>query len=122
MPDLLRELDRRIREAINPDQEHLMTQTPQQRAFRLDGVGPHPIRGDDGAPIMGPRNPSLQYENPDILVPPETDSGTIPNLKYSFDAAHNRLLSGGWAREVTARELPIATQLAGGNMRLKPGG
>jgi oxalate decarboxylase len=88
----------------------------------LDGVGPQPIRGDDGAPIMGPHNRQLERENLHMLVPPETDSGTIPNLKYSFDAAHNRLLSGGWAREVTVRELPVATALAGVNMRLKPGG
>jgi oxalate decarboxylase len=98
-----------------------MPQTPQPAA-PLEPVGPHPIRGDEGAPIMGPRNRPLQRENLDLLVPPETDSGTIPNLKYSFDAAHNRLLSGGWAREVTVRELPIATELAAVNMRLKPGG
>jgi oxalate decarboxylase len=88
----------------------------------LDGVGPQPIRGDEGAPIMGPHNRQLERENLHMLVPPETGSGTIPNLKYSFDAAHNRLLSGGWAREVTVRELPVATELAGVNMRLKPGG
>jgi oxalate decarboxylase len=83
---------------------------------------PQPIRGREGAPVLGPNNPPLQRQNPDIIVPPATDSGTIPNLKYSFDAAHNRLLSGGWAREVTVRELPVATELAGVNMRLKPGG
>ena len=33
-----------------------------------------------------------------------------------------RLEEGGWTREVTARELPVATTLAGVNMRLKPGG
>ena len=87
-----------------------------------DGVGPQPIRVGEGATILGPRNTLVQRENPDLLVPPATDSGTIPNLKYSFDAAHNRLLSGGWACEVTMRELPIATQLAAVNMRLKPGG
>jgi oxalate decarboxylase len=85
-------------------------------------LGPQPIRGSEGAPVMGPRNLALQRQNGDMLVPPETDSGTIPNLKYSFEAAHNRLLSGGWAREVTVRELPIASELAGVNMRLKPGG
>jgi oxalate decarboxylase len=93
---------------------------------RAHGVGmsfePQPIRGAEGAPVMGPRNLALQRQNADLLVPPETDSGTIPNLKYSFESAHNRLLSGGWAREVTVRELPIATELAGVNMRLKPGG
>lgn len=60
-------------------------------------------------------------ENPDQLASPYTDSGTIPNLKFSFAAARNRLLTGGWAREVTVRELPVATELAGVNMRLKPG-
>jgi len=83
---------------------------------------PQPIRGDRGATILGPRNVPLERENPDQLASPYTDSGTIPNLKFSFAAARNRLLNGGWAREVTARELPVATELAGVNMRLKPGG
>ena len=81
-----------------------------------------PIRNGTGASILGPRNRPLERENPDVLVPPPTDSGTVPNLKYSFAAAHNRLLTAGWAREVTMRELPIATDLAGVNMRLEPGG
>jgi oxalate decarboxylase len=81
-----------------------------------------PIRGDRGASILGPRNIPLEHENPDLLASPYTDSGTIPNLKFSFAAARNRLLTGGWAREVTVRELPAATELAGVNMRLKPGG
>ena len=80
-----------------------------------------PIRGEDGAPILGPQNKPLQRENPDLLAPPATDAGSVPNLKFSYAAAHNRLLSGGWAREVTVRELPVATTIAGVNMRLKPG-
>jgi oxalate decarboxylase len=36
--------------------------------------------------------------------------------------AHNRLQDGGWARQVTIRELPVSTQIAGVNMCLKPGG
>jgi oxalate decarboxylase len=36
--------------------------------------------------------------------------------------AHNRLQDGGWARQVTQRELPAATEIAGVNMCLKPGG
>ena len=79
------------------------------------------VRGDEGATIMGPRNIPLELENPDQMASPYTDSGTVPNLKFSFAAAHNRILPGGWAREVTARELPIATTLAGVDMRLKPG-
>jgi len=85
-------------------------------------VDPQPIRGDLGATILGPRNVPLERENPDLLASPYTDSGTIPNLKFSFATARNRLITGGWAREVTVRELPVATELAGVNMRLKPGG
>jgi oxalate decarboxylase len=83
---------------------------------------PQPIRGDLGATILGPRNVPLERENPDLLGSPYTDSGTIPNLKFSFATARNRLITGGWAREITVRELPVATELAGVNMRLKPGG
>lgn len=83
---------------------------------------PEPIVGDLGATILGPRNPELEAQNPDQLVAPPTDAGTVPNLKFSYAAAHNRVLSGGWAREITTRELPVAKELAGVNMRLKPGG
>jgi oxalate decarboxylase len=89
---------------------------------RTDGSPAEPIRGDWGASIMGPRNVPLERENPDMLASPETDAGTIPNLKFSFAAARNRLAPGGWAREVTIRELPISTTIAGVNMRLQPGG
>lgn len=59
---------------------------------------------------------------PDAAVaPPATDEGTVPNLRFSFTDAHNRVELGGWAREVTERELPVATELAGVNMRLEPG-
>ena len=34
----------------------------------------------------------------------------------------NRVLSGGWARETTTRELPISTEIAGVNMRLEASG
>lgn len=81
-----------------------------------------PIQENRGATILGPRNIPLEQENPDSLSSPYTDQGTIPNLKFSFSAARNRLTTGGWAREVTIRELPIATEMAGVNMRLKPGG
>lgn len=84
--------------------------------------GPEPIRGDLGASILGPRNLPLERENPDQLAAPDTDAGLIPNLKFSFATAHNRLLSGGWIRSVTSRELPVATALASANVRLKPGG
>ena len=84
---------------------------------------PQPIRDDGaGATDFGPRDVMRDLENPDMLVPPATDAGTIPNLKFSFSDTHMQLNHGGWSREVTVRELPIATTLAGVNMRLTPGG
>ncbi|GGF95586.1 oxalate decarboxylase OxdC [Rhizobium wenxiniae] len=80
-----------------------------------------PIRGTHGADDPGPRNLPLDLQNPDILLPPETDNGSLPNLKFPFAMAHNRLEDGGWAREVTVRELPVAKSMAGVNMRLGPG-
>ena len=98
-----------------------MQKTSQQRSDEMNQA-PQPIRDGLGATIMGPHNVPLERENPDQLASPYTDAGTIPNLKFSFAAARNRLVTGGWAREVTVRELPVATELAGVNMRLKPGG
>ena len=80
-----------------------------------------PIRGTKGADIVGPRNLEVEAQNPDILLPPETDHGGIPNLKFPFAMAHNRLEDGGWAREVTQRELGSMKELAIVNMRLPAG-
>lgn len=80
-----------------------------------------PIRDGFGSSDPGPRNVELDRQNPDILVPPETDNGSLPNLKFSFGMAHNRLERGGWAREITTRELPAAKGMAGVDMRLGPG-
>jgi oxalate decarboxylase len=56
-----------------------------------------------------------------MTAPPATDEGTLPNLRFSFADAHKRIEDGGWAREVTERELPVASTLAGVNMCLEPG-
>lgn len=67
-------------------------------------------------------NPAREAEGPDRVCPPPTDRGTLPNLKWSFCDSHNRVLGAGWARQTTVRELPSATEIAGVNMRLIPGG
>jgi oxalate decarboxylase len=82
---------------------------------------PEPIRGASGGTIAGPQNVPLEREMPDLLVPPSTDSGTLPNMWFPFSAAHNRLQPGGWTREVTVRELPSSPEISGVNMRLNPG-
>jgi oxalate decarboxylase len=70
----------------------------------------------------GPHNADLDRRNPNAMVPPVTDAGAVPQFKYPFSMAHKRLYDGGWSHEVTVRELPIATTLAGVLMRLTPGG
>ncbi len=82
---------------------------------------PQPEKNGKGGTDPGPRNVERDRQNPDMLTPPETDHGTIPNLRFSFSDSHNRLEKGGWAREVTIRELPVAKAMAGVNMRLNPG-
>ncbi|KXZ18036.1 oxalate decarboxylase [Bacillus nakamurai] len=82
---------------------------------------PQPIRGRKGATDEGPRNIARDFQNPDMLVPPSTDAGTVENLKFSFSDTHMRLEEGGWSREVTVRELPVSKSIAAVNMRLKPG-
>ena len=91
-----------------------MTQFNQNR--------PEPIRGNKGATDNGPRNIERDLQNPDMIVPPETDGGTLDNMKFSFSDVHVRLEEGGWSREVTKRELPISEPIASVNMRLTPGG
>jgi oxalate decarboxylase len=83
---------------------------------------PEPLRGGSGGTDPGPRNVERDRQNPNLVAPPATDAGSVPNLRFSFSDAHRRLEPGGWTREVTQRELPIATTLAGVNMRLNAGG
>src|SRR5712691_3341212 len=92
-----------------------MAQTSDQslQPSRAPGIG-----GTDPAP----HNAIRELQNPDLLNPPATDSGTIQNLRFSFADAHVRLETGGWTRQVTARELGVSKNIAGVNMRLNAGG
>src|SRR5712691_2262146 len=83
---------------------------------------PQPRRPGHGGTDPGPRNIARDRQNPDLLVPPSTDHGTLPNLRFSFADAHMRLETGGWTRQVTVRELGVSTPIAGVNMRLNAGG
>ena len=66
---------------------------------------PEPIRSDGaGALDWGPRNVERDRQNPDMLVPPATDFGLLPNLKFSMSDSHMIIKAGGWSREVTQRE------------------
>jgi oxalate decarboxylase len=81
-----------------------------------------PIRSDGAGSLdLGPRNVERDSQNPDVLVPPATDFGLIPNLRFSMADAHMILKPGGWSREVTKREISADDTLAIVNMNLSPG-
>ncbi|KAF2119117.1 oxalate decarboxylase oxdD [Lophiotrema nucula] len=92
---------------------------------KVDSIGrklrPEPYRNGDGTDMLGPRNRPRERQNPDIIRPPSTDSGGIPNMRWSFADSHVRIEEGGWTRETTIRELPTSIELAGVNMRLDEG-
>ncbi len=48
--------------------------------------------------------------------------GEAPGFTASLDRAPLKATSGGWARELTARQLPIATGIAVAHLFLNPGG
>lgn len=88
---------------------------------QINSENRQPIDGNLGGPIIGPTNPERDAENSDMLVPPRTDHGLIPNLKWSFSDSHMRIEDGGWTRETTVRELPSSPTIAGVTMHLNPG-
>ena len=101
----------------------LMSALPAQAQGAAQQI-PQPMTDDGklGADVLGPRNLPIARENPDVLRPPRTDKGLVPNVKWPFALSHQRLQPGGWSRETTARELPISKAMAGVNMRLTAGG
>ncbi|KAK7691032.1 hypothetical protein QCA50_006135 [Cerrena zonata] len=82
---------------------------------------PQAIRGSLGATVLGPQDVGMVKENPDLLAPPTTDAGSVDNAKWPFSLSHNRLQSGGWARQENVGVMPFATSMAGVNMRLEAG-
>ncbi|OCH85111.1 oxalate oxidase [Obba rivulosa] len=80
-----------------------------------------PERGSLGADILGQQNIPLELENADLLAPPTTDAGSISNAKWPFSLSHVRLQTGGWARQQNIQQLPVATGIAGVDMRLEAG-
>lgn len=74
-----------------------------------------------GADDPGPHSPVLSAQFPSSVKPPDSDHGNVFNFWFPFDQAHMREEKGGWAREVTVKDLAIAKEIAGVNMRLKAG-
>ncbi|KAI0926153.1 hypothetical protein AcV5_008685 [Taiwanofungus camphoratus] len=84
-------------------------------------IVPEAMRGTLGANVIGPQNMLLDLQNPSLLAPPTTDHGSVQNAKWPFGLSHNRLQTGGWARQQNIDDMPIATELAGVDMRLEAG-
>ncbi|MCK8783671.1 cupin domain-containing protein [Roseomonas sp. NAR14] len=86
-------------------------------------ASPYPSRGPGrGGTDPGPFDAARGRQNPDMVNPPATDHGTLPNLRFSYADAHVRQESGGWTRQITVRELGVSQDIAGVNMRLNSGG
>lgn len=84
---------------------------------------PQPIRGGSTAPTdAGPRDRLIESQNSDLYAPPGTDSGSVGNAKWPMGLSHNRhgLKNAGYARQQNVNQLPIATAMAGVDMRLQP--
>ena len=60
----------------------------------------------------------MTYErlNSDLYAPPGTDSGDVGNLKWPLGLSNNRpgLHGAGFARQQNVKDLPMATEMAGG--------
>lgn len=62
------------------------------------GIRPEPYRNGNGASILGPRNLDREKQDPDMIRPPSTDSGHLPNLKWSFADSHMKIeVSSQWS-------------------------
>jgi oxalate decarboxylase len=88
--------------------DHSMTQTPE-----------HPAKNETDP---GPQNKTLDEQNGDSVWPPESDNSDMPTFKFPFSFAHKRIERGGWTRQVTEKDFPISTTIAGVDMRLTAGG
>src|ERR1700683_3221463 len=71
---------------------------------------------------IGPDNAALHDLSPDSVLPPPTDHANVKPFKYPFTYSHKRIQGGGWARQVTIEDLPVAKSIAGVNRRLTAGG
>ncbi|KAF4781989.1 oxalate decarboxylase family bicupin [Colletotrichum scovillei] len=92
--------------------------------LNFDGVDvPQPIRGGLGSPDPGPRTYDYEKLNPDLFAPPGTDKGDVENAMWPLGLSHNRLGSqegAGWARQQNTKVLPVASAMAGVDMKLQP--
>ena len=66
-----------------------------------DDLDPLPWRNGLGASVLGPWNRERSRQSPDIVRPPSTDRGDMPNLRWSFADSHIR---------IEVRDIPALSQ------------
>ncbi|KAL8940936.1 MAG: hypothetical protein Q9216_002532 [Gyalolechia sp. 2 TL-2023] len=98
--------------------EHLRPKLEKRQQFEQG----QPINAKgNGAPITGGTNRYLDLQNPDNLGAQSTDSGSVPNLKWSFSDSKMRIFPGGWVREQVITDLPASHDIAGAQLHLTKG-
>lgn len=97
--------------------ERLPTGNPDNERYGTSAVEKSPKSITD----PGPKSPMGIAMAPFSELPPSTDRGDVQTFWFPFSRARKRVQEGGWARQVTVRDLPIATTIAGVNMRLISG-
>ncbi|KKY29665.1 putative oxalate decarboxylase [Diaporthe ampelina] len=80
----------------------------------IDGAG-------RGGPILGGTNHQLDLQNPSNLGQQPTDSGVVPNLKWSFSQSRTRISAGGWTRKQTITDLPASHDMSAAQQHLEQG-
>lgn len=55
------------------------------------GLDPLPYRNGKGTSVLGPWNKARSRQDPDLVRPPSTDSGVMPNMRWSFADSHIRI-------------------------------
>ena len=56
-----------------------------------EDLDPLPWRNGNGASVLGPWNTGRSKQSPDLVRPPSTDSGMLPNMRWSFADSHIRI-------------------------------
>src|SRR5437879_12768794 len=80
------------------------TTTQKNNGVETSNV-PEPIRGNACASVIGPRNPSREDENRDVIHSPSTDHGTHGNLTWTFNDSHMHLSPAGGGPPTTIRAM-----------------
>lgn len=70
---------------------------------------------------VGGTNQQQDLQNPGNLGAQSTDSGVVPNLKWSFSDSKTRLFPEGWVREQVVTDLPASKDIAAAQLHLTKG-